>query len=119
VWMQPPFYAQQMAATNHQPLLVESSCTSSENLDCIATRNERGDTLVLHIVNYGSSACDLTLDLQNFSNVGSMRCISLSGTENGENTPQSPNDISPVEKSIESGKKISLGAHSYTVVVIN
>ena len=33
VWMQPPFYAQQMAASNHQPLLVESTCNPSTNLD--------------------------------------------------------------------------------------
>ena len=117
-WMQPPFYAQQMAATNHQPLLVESRCTSSENLDYTATRNEKGDTLVLHIVNYGSSARNLMLDLHNFDSVGSMRCISLCGAEKGENTPQSPTDISPKAESIEPGKAVTLRAYSYTVIVI-
>ena len=118
VWMQPPFYAQQMAASNHQPLLVKSSLTSSAGLDYTATRNERGDTLVLHIVNYGSSDRSLTLDLQNFDNAGSMRCIYLCGTETGENTPQNPTSICPNEKSIEPGEKITLRANSYTVVVI-
>ena len=118
VWMQPPFYAQQMAATNHQPLLVKSSCTSSADLDYTATRNEEGDTLVLHIVNYGSSDRSLTLDLQNFDNVGSIRCISLCGTEKGENTSQSPTDISPKAEFIESEKKITLKAYCYTVIVI-
>ena len=118
VWMQPPFYAQQMAATNHQPLLVGSSPSSSAGLDYTATRNEKGDTLVLHIVNYDSSDCSLTLDLQNFDNVGRMHCISLCGTEKGENTPQSPTSICPSEKSIEPGEMVQLGANSYTVVVI-
>ena len=118
VWMQPPFYAQQMAATNHQPLLVKSSPTSSAGLDYTATRNEKGDTLVLHIVNYGSSDRSLTLDLQNFDNVGSMCCISLCGTEKGENTPQNPTSISPNERSIEPGEKVTLRAYSYTVVVV-
>ena len=116
--MQPPFYAQQMAATNHQPLLVKSSPTSSAGLDYTATRNEKGDTLVLHIVNYGSSDRSLTLDLQNFDNVGSMCCISLCGTEKGENTPQNPTSISPNERSIEPGEKVTLRAYSYTVVVV-
>ena len=118
VWMQPPFYAQQMAATNHQPLLVKSSLTSSAGLDYTATRNEKGDTLVLHIVNYDSSDRSLTLDLQNFDNVGSMRCIYLCGTEKGENTPQSPTSISPSQKFIEPGEKVPLEANSYMVVVI-
>jgi len=118
VWMQPPFYAQQMAATNHQPLLVESSCTSSAGLDYTATRNEQGDTLVLHIVNSGSSARNMTLDLHNFADVGSMRSISLCGAEHGENTPQSPTYISPKAEPVESEKEVLLRAYSYTVVVI-
>ena len=112
----PPFYAQQMAATNHQPLLVKSSSNSSVGLDYTATRNEKGDTLVLHIVNYGSSDRSLTLDLQNFDNVGSMCCISLCGTEKGENTPQTPTSISPNERSIEPGEKVTLRAYSYIAV---
>ncbi len=118
VWMQPPFYAQQMAATSHQPLLVESLCDSSDSLDCTATRNERGDTLVLHIVNYGTSSRQLTLDLRNFSKVRSIRCLSLSGSEHAENTPQRPRSITPKEKAIKPGKPIPLLPYSYSVLKV-
>ena len=119
VWMQPPFYAQQMAARNHQPLLVESSCSSNANLDYTATRNEAGDTLVLHIVNYGTQTRGLTLNLTGFGEVGSITSLSLSGTLNGENTPEKPTRFVPVEASVEPGKRLVLKPNSYNVVVIS
>ena len=119
VWMQPPFYAQQMAARNHQPLLVESSCSSNANLDYTATRNEAGDTLVLHIVNYGTQTRGLTLNLTGFGEVGSITSLSLSGTLNGENTPEKPTRFVPAEASVEPGKRLVLKPNSYNVVVIS
>lgn len=118
VWMQPPFYAQQMAAKNHQPLLIESSCSSNANLDYTATRNEAGDTIVLHIVNYGSTSRGLTLNLTGFGEVGSITSLSLSGTLNGENTPERPTRFVPVESSVEPGRKLVLKPNSYSVFVI-
>ena len=118
VWMQPPFYAQQMAAKNHQPLLVESSCSSNTNLDYTATRNEAGDTIVLHIVNYGSTSRGLTLNLTGFGEVGSITSLSLSGTLNGENTPERPTRFVPVESTITPGGRLVLKANSYSVFVI-
>ena len=118
VWMQPPFYAQQMAAANHQPLLVESTCNSSSNLDYTATRNEAGDTLVLHVVNYGTSSRSLALDLKNFGEVSSVHYITLGGAETAENTPQRPTNLVPKEKSVEPGKRVSLRSYSYTVIVV-
>ena len=118
VWMQPPFYAQQMAARNHQPLLVESSCSSNVNLDYTATRNEAGDTIVLHIVNYGSQTRGLTLNLTGFGEVGSITSLSLSGTLNGENTPERPTRFVPVESTITPGARIVLKPNSYNVVVV-
>ncbi|MBR6140749.1 MAG: hypothetical protein IKQ37_03155, partial [Bacteroidaceae bacterium] len=118
VWMQPPFYAQQMAAKNHQPLLVESSCSTNANLDYTATRNEAGDTIVLHIVNYGSTSRGLTLNLTGFGEVGSITSLSLSGTLNGENTPDRPTRFVPVESSVEPGRKLVLKPNSYSVFVI-
>ena len=118
VWMQPPFYAQQMAAKNHQPLLVESSCSTNANLDYTATRNEAGDTIVLHIVNYGSTSRGLTLNLTGFGEVGSITSLSLSGTLNGENTPERPTRFVPVESSVEPGRKLVLKPNSYSVFVI-
>lgn len=118
VWMQPPFYAQQMAALNHQPLLVESSCSSSVDLDFTATRNEAGDTLVLHVVNYGTSPRGLTLNLEYFGEVGSVQYLTLVGSESAENTPQRPTNIIPKEYSSQPGKRIPLKAYSYTVIVV-
>ena len=118
VWMQPPFYAQQMAAKNHQPLLVESSCSSNTNLDYTATRNEAGDTIVLHIVNYGSTTRGLTLNLAGFGEVENIRTDTLSGTESGENTPERPTRFVPIESSVMPGARLILKSYSYTVVVI-
>ncbi len=118
VWMQPPFYAQQMAAKNHQPLLVESSCSSNTNLDYTATRNEAGDTIVLHIVNYGSTTRGLTLNLTGFGEIGSITSLSLSGTLNGENTPERPTRFVPVESTVTPGGRLVLKANSYSVFVI-
>ena len=118
VWMQPPFYAQQMAATNHQPLLVESTCTLNSNIDITATRNLTGDTIVLHIVNYGTSARRLTLDIAGFGEISSIRSLALSGVLNGENTPERPTRFVPVESSVTPGSKLVLKANSYNVFVI-
>ena len=118
VWMQPPFYAQQMAAKNHQPLLVESSCSSNTNLDYTATRNEAGDTIVLHIVNYGTQTRGLTLNLTGFGEIGSITSLSLNGTLNGENTPERPTRFVPVESTITPGGRLVLKPNSYSVFVI-
>ena len=118
VWMQPPFYAQQMAATNHQPLLIESSCTQSSNLDYTATRNEAGDTIVLHIINYGTSARRLTLDITNFGAISSIRSYTLTGTLSGENTPTQPTRFVPTETSVEPDSRLTVRSNSYTVFVI-
>lgn len=117
VWNQPPYYAQQMAATNHLPLLVESSLNNN-TLDCTATRNEKGDTLVLHVVNFSTSSRSLTLNLSGFGEIGSIRSYSLSGTSGGENTQEHPTRFVPVESAITPGKKLTLKGYSYTVFVI-
>src|SRR5882757_5390805 len=49
VWGMPPFYATQMAAKNHQPLRVFNSVEG--DLDVTAARSEKGDELVVHVVN--------------------------------------------------------------------
>ena len=118
VWMQPPYYAQQMAAMNHQPLLVESSSSNNSNLDYTATRNEKGDTVVLHVVNYGTSLRSLALSLTGFGEIGSIRSYSLSGASGSENTPEHPTRFVPVESSVTPGKKLFFKPYSYTVIVI-
>ena len=39
-WMQPPYYAQQMASAHHQPLLVKADITA-DSLDVTVTRSRR------------------------------------------------------------------------------
>lgn len=118
VWMQPPLYAQQMAATNHQPLLVESSCSSPVNLDYTVTRNQAGDTLVLHVVNYETAPQSLTLNLKNFGTISSIRSVVLCGKAEAENTPQQPTSYIPFEGTVEPGNALTLEPYSYTVFVI-
>lgn len=118
VWMQPPFYAQQMAATHHQPLLVESSCSVSDSLDYTVTRNQAGDTLVLHVVNYGTTPQSLTLNLKNFGTIGNIRSFVLSGKAEAINTPQQPTCYIPVERTMAPGSTLPLEPYSYTVFVI-
>ena len=107
-----------MAASNHQPLLVESSCTTNNNLDYTATRNETGDTIVLHIVNYGTASRGLTLNLTGFGEIGSINSYSLSGVLNGENTPERPTRFVPVESTVTPGGRLVVKANSYNVFVI-
>lgn len=118
VWMQPPFYAQQMAATNHQPLLVESSCSASAKLDYTVTRNQAGDTLVFHVVNYGTTPQSLTLNLKNFGTINNIRSIVLCGEAEAANTPQQPTSHIPVAKTVEPGNALPIEPYSYTVFVI-
>lgn len=117
VWMQPPYYAQQMAATNHQPLLVESKCDLS-NLDYTATRSLDGKTLVLHIVNYDNSGRSLSLNLNGFGEIGSIKTYSLAGNDEGENSPERPERFVPVVATMTPGSNLHLEGYSYTVVVI-
>ena len=118
VWMQPPFYAQQMAAANHQPLLIGSSLSSQNNIDLTATRNDAGDTIVLHVVNYASTPKSIALNLKNFGEISGIECYSLSGTLNGENTPEHPTRFVPVHSSVVPTGRLQLKANSYTVFVI-
>ena len=116
--MQPPFYAQQMAATHHQPLLVESSCDAQADLDITATRNEAGDTLVLHVVHDAATDGSLSLNLLDFGPVGIISYTVLSGPEKAENTPDSPFRHIPSEGSVDVAARLPLKPYSYTVFVI-
>ena len=53
-----------------------------------------------------------------FGEVGSITSLSLSGTLNGENTPDRPTRFVPVESSVEPGRKLVLKPNSYSVFVI-
>lgn len=64
VWGVPPFYATQMAAANHQPILIHSDTDTL--LDVTATRSQDNKTIVLHIVNAFDKPCKAQIDLKDY-----------------------------------------------------
>ncbi|MDB5005206.1 MAG: hypothetical protein JWQ34_3431 [Mucilaginibacter sp.] len=116
VWGMPPFYSEQMAAKNHQPLRVFSSVEG--DLDVTATRNDAGNELVIHTVNTSANAIRSSVDLTGFSGRPLIKVYTLTGDPKGENTPQDPEKISTKETTIQiTGNKIdySFPANSYTI----
>ena len=113
-WCQPPYYAQQMAASRHQPVLLE---TTSDNttLDICATRSEDGKRMVMHIVNPGSEPHPISINLHNSGEVKSISGISLSGDLADINTPGNPERIVPQELTF-AAPELSLKPYSYTIL---
>lgn len=117
VWGMPPFYATQMAAKNHEPLRVES--TVDGDLDVTAARSDKGDVLVLHVVNTKSTATATKVDLKGFTGTGQVKVYTLKGDPKSENTPEHPTDISTKETTIpRSGNTLNytFPANSYTIL---
>lgn len=117
-WMQPPYYAQQMAASAHLPLLLYHKLTSSQNLDITVTGNEAGDSIVIHAVNYANTERNIALSLKGFGPVAAIRSLSLSGSEGAANTPEHPTQYVPVEGNVNPGARLPLKPYSYTVFIL-
>lgn len=117
-WNQPPYYAQQIASRTHQPLLVNTEFKNS-TMDITATRNETGDTLVLHVVNAQASTRSLKFVLNDFGTVKSLTSYSVSAAEaKAENTPQSPRKIVAVEEELDASvNTLKVKPFSYTAFV--
>ncbi|MBO4642318.1 MAG: glycoside hydrolase family 127 protein [Bacteroidaceae bacterium] len=116
-WGMPPYYAQQLSSLNHEPLLVKSVMTDENpQLDITATRNEKGDEFVLHIVNMSDEGQPLCLRLDKISLPEQITQICISGDENDCNTPTEPCRIIPEEKKVNPGETVWLEAKSYTVI---
>jgi alpha-L-arabinofuranosidase len=117
VWGMPPFYATQMAAKNHEPLRVESAVDG--DLDVTATRSEKGDELVLHVVNTKGTEVSTKVDLKGFAGAGKVKVYTLEGAPKAENTPGHPADIATKETTIpRSGNSLNytFPANSYTIL---
>jgi alpha-L-arabinofuranosidase len=117
VWGMPPFYAQQMAASNHLPLRVKEEVRG--DLDVTATRSEDGKILALHIVNTKNTAKNTDIRLNNFVFTGNAEIRTLSGNLNDENTPEEPEKIIPQESSIfveNSAFNYEFPPFSYTII---
>lgn len=113
-WCQPPYYVQQMAATHHQPLLVESKC-NNRNLNITATRSGSGDKVVLHIVNTSSAKVSVKVSVAGMNTPSSVKALTISGALTDSNTPQNPVKVVPVEVPLTQ-PQMKLPAKSYTVM---
>jgi alpha-L-arabinofuranosidase len=117
VWCMPPYYTQQMAAANHQPLLVNS--TTDTGLDVVAACNEKGDRLVLYVCNITPQTVPAKIEISGFGEVKKAKVLTLSGKLTGVNTPEEPERIVPIERTIEiaAGQEYKFLPFSYTVLV--
>ncbi len=122
VWGMPPYYAQQMAAANHQPLLVASRTQSpADALDVTATRSEDNRRLVLHIANTSGGTVNTRLQVDGLGTIADVRAVSLSGALDDVNTPDEPERITPRERPLKPAAKqtIVIAPYSYTIVVLS
>ncbi len=118
VWGMPPFYAQQMASKNHLPLRVSSVC-DHDSLDVTATRDEKGNKLVIHVANLSGKAIAANLNISGFENSGEVKVISLAGKLEEINTPKEPERIIPKEKQVryKQSTVYEFEPYSYTILV--
>ena len=118
-WMQPPYYAQQMAAANHQPLLVHTEVADNptDSLDVTVTRNAAGDTLVVHAVNYALTPRTLTLSLSGFAPVSEVKVLTLAGAPDARNLPTDPQHIT-THYSLITNPSLPLSSYSYSVFIL-
>ncbi|RFS19524.1 DUF1080 domain-containing protein [Chitinophaga silvatica] len=119
VWGQPPFYAQQMAASAHQPLLVKSAVNGS--LDVTATRSEDGNKLVLHVVNTAKTSKTSELVIQQFMNrLPTVTVYTLKGQLADENTVDHPEKIKvqtrELKVSADEKLEFTFEPYSYTIL---
>jgi alpha-L-arabinofuranosidase len=116
VWGMPPYYAQQMAAKDHNPLHIHSDVNGP--LDVTATRDEKGKLLVIYVVNTQDHAVSANIAISGFTDIKNVKAIYLSGKLNDINTPEQPMRIIPVEKELQKTNdlKYEFPAYSYTIL---
>ena len=139
VWGMPPYYAQQMLSHYYRPLRVQASLreetdgrageTQRRNgpapLSFVATRSEPGDSVVLKIVNLGSTpqTTSVVVDGNDGADAGpgaiSALVTTLTGNLDDRNTPEEPRRIVPSEQNYDVKKgtlELELPAHSFMVI---
>ena len=121
VWGMPPYYAQQMVAQNALPLRVESTVAGSgEDLDVTALRSEKGDQLVLRVVNAGAAPRRTAVRVDGMEHLAREgRVWTLQGALTDRNTPEEPERIHPQESVLRGvGPEFTheFPAHSLTVI---
>lgn len=121
VWGMPPYYAQQMASANHEPLLVGCEAAGADTaLDVTATRSHDGNRVVLHIANTGAEPLRADLRVAGMDNVSAARMLSLAGDLDAANSPEEPERIVPVERTLpaRASQAVDIAPYSYTIVVM-
>ena len=86
--------------------------------NCTFMQDYTNNTLVIHAVNYSNTNRNLLLSLKGFDEVKEVKAISLSGVQNGRNTPENPTQFVPVEEQLAPGNRLPLKPYSYTVFVL-
>lgn len=120
VWAQPQYYAEQMAANNHQPNVVESRVEGTTDVDVSTTIDDNRRTLKLHIANTSNAEQQVELDIRHFGRIKHINALSLSGKPEDDNTPEQPTRIVPKDdaETVISTDKIKLRPNSYTIVTL-
>ncbi len=120
VWGMPPYYAQQMASLNREPLCVDCTTTSVDNdLDVTATRSEDGKTLVLQVVNSGDTAQTGSVNAQHFASRKHVETWTLCGALTDVNTPENPRKVTWHKAQVEMlapTLHYTFLPHSYTIL---
>ncbi len=120
VWGMPPYYAQQMASLNREPLCVDCQTTSPDNaLDVTATRSTDGKTLVLQVVNSADTAQTASVNLADFVPRKQVAIWTLAGALTAVNTPKHPREVVWHKTEVEQGApgmQYTFLAHSYTIL---
>lgn len=122
VWGMPPYYAQQMAASVHLPIRVESQATSPrDDLDLTATRDESGSTLVLKVVNAGEKSHRSEITVERFGSVDPRaEVVQLTGDSlTDRNLPDDPEKIHPARTTFDQAAErftFEFPARSYTIL---
>lgn len=115
VWGMPPYHVQQMMAANPQPLRLESEVQSpNAELDVLPLGSEDGKTLVLRVVNAGSTPHTAALTADGFAPARSVtRVWELSGGLGDRNTPEAPRQVVPREREWRRGRSAGLGTYAF------
>lgn len=121
VWGMPPYYAQQMASENHQPLLVNSAVEGSVKLDVTATRSEDGKKVVMHIVNPNEEGVTIKTDVAGMDRISKVSTTTLSAPLKDVNTLENPTKIVPEKKEIDANKLAGydIPGYSYTILTLS
>ena len=116
VWLQPPAWAQKMAAESHRDLLVAGR-TDNPEIEVSPTRDREGRSLVLHLAN--PTGAEHRAEFR-FEDGRDWRLVATtilaSPSLDDENTPDDPERISPRDATEAFRTAPVLPPHSYTVV---